>query len=77
MEAYIGEIVLVAFSYAPDGWAKCQGQTLQISQNAALFSLLGTNYGGDGRYTFCLPNLSAPTHMNYIICLSGNYPTRP
>lgn len=77
MDSYIGEIVLVAFSYAPSGWAKCQGQVIPISQNMALFSLLGTSYGGDGRTTFCLPNLSAPPNMTYIICLTGYWPSRP
>ena len=77
MDSYVGEIVLVAFSYAPTGWLKCQGQYLQIAQNSALFSLLGTTSGGDGVSTFRLPTLTAPTSMNYIICVSGYYPARP
>ena len=77
MEAFIGEIVLVAFSYAPAGWLKCNGQTLLISQYTALFSLLGNRYGGNGTSTFMLPSLTAPTSMNYIICVSGVYPSRP
>ena len=54
---FIGEIMMVAFDYAPRGWAFCNGQLLSINQNGALFSLLGTTYGGDGRNTFALPDL--------------------
>jgi microcystin-dependent protein len=57
MEPFIGEIRLVAFSFAPRGWAICSGQLLPINQNQALFALLGTTYGGDGRTTFALPDL--------------------
>jgi len=53
----IGEIRLFAGNFAPRGWALCQGQLLSISQNNALFSILGTTYGGDGRTTFALPDL--------------------
>lgn len=56
-EAFIGEIRCVAFNFAPRGWALCNGQILPINQNQALFSLLGTTYGGDGRVTFALPDL--------------------
>lgn len=58
MDPFIGEIRLLPFRAAPRNWALCQGQLLSIAQNTALFSLLGTNYGGDGRSTFALPNLS-------------------
>ena len=54
---YLGAIVLFAGNFAPRGWALCQGQLLPISQNTALFSILGTTYGGDGRTTFALPDL--------------------
>jgi microcystin-dependent protein len=54
---YIGEIALFAFNFAPQGWALCQGQVLAIAQNTALFSILGTTYGGDGKSTFSLPDL--------------------
>ena len=57
MDAYTGEIRLFPFTFAPRNWALCQGQLMAISQNTALFSLLGTNFGGDGRSTFGLPNL--------------------
>lgn len=56
-EPFIGEIRLVAFNYAPRNWAFCDGQTLPIRQNEALFALLGTTYGGDGTNTFALPDL--------------------
>jgi microcystin-dependent protein len=56
-EPFIGEIRWVAFNFAPVGWATCEGQLLLISQNSALFDLLGTTYGGDGKTTFALPDL--------------------
>lgn len=56
-DPYLGEIKISAFPFAPRGWAFCNGQTLPISQNQALFSLLGTTYGGDGVTTFVLPDL--------------------
>ena len=57
MEPFIGQIQPFGFNFAPSGWATCDGQLLPISQNTALFSLLGTTYGGDGRTTFALPDL--------------------
>lgn len=59
---FVAEIRIFAGNFAPTGWALCNGQLMPISQNTALFSLLGTTYGGDGRSTFALPNLmgSAP-----------------
>lgn len=64
MDPFVAEIRAFGFNFAPTGWALCNGQLLAISQNTALFSLLGTNYGGDGRSTFGLPNLqgSAAIH---------------
>ncbi len=56
-EPFIGQIQTFGFNFAPRGWAKCDGQLLQIASNTALFSLLGTTYGGDGRTTFGLPDL--------------------
>ncbi len=53
---YLAEIRIFSFNFAPSGWAMCNGQTLAISQNAALFSLIGTTYGGNGTTTFQLPN---------------------
>ncbi|GAA0434486.1 phage tail protein [Leifsonia naganoensis] len=60
---FVGEIRLVGFNFAPAGWAFCQGQLLSIAQNTALFSVLGTYYGGDGRSTFALPDLQDATVM--------------
>ena len=57
MEPFLGEIIMFGGNFAPRGWAFCDGQLLPISQNQALFSLLGTIYGGDGRTTFALPDL--------------------
>jgi len=64
MDPFVAEIRMFPFNFAPKGWAWCDGQLLPISQNTALFSLLGTTYGGDGKSTFALPNLqgSAPMH---------------
>jgi microcystin-dependent protein len=64
-EPYIGEIRMFAGNFAPVGWMFCEGQTLPISENDALFTLIGTTYGGDGQETFNLPNLASriPIHM--------------
>ena len=63
-DQFVAEIRLFAGNFAPIGWAFCDGQVLSISQNTALFSLLGTNYGGDGKSTFALPDLrdQVPIH---------------
>lgn len=63
-EPYIGMITTYGFSFAPRGWAQCNGQLLPISQNEALFSLLGTSYGGDGQSTFALPDLQGRTAVS-------------
>lgn len=65
-EPYIGEIRIFSFNFPPRGWAFCNGQTLAISQNQALFSILGTTYGGNGVNTFQLPNLQSrvPIHRS-------------
>src|SRR5882762_11303445 len=57
MDPFVAEIRIFPFNFAPKGWALCDGQLLPISQNTALFSLLGTTYGGDGKSNFALPNL--------------------
>jgi microcystin-dependent protein len=54
---FLGQVIPVPYNFAPQGWALCNGQILSIAQNTALFSLLGTNFGGDGKSTFGLPNL--------------------
>jgi len=64
-EPFLSEIKIVSFNFPPKGWAECNGQFLPINQNQALFSLLGTTYGGNGQTTFALPNLrgQVPIHM--------------
>jgi microcystin-dependent protein len=64
-EPFLGEIKMVSFAFAPRGWAQCNGQLLPINQNQALFSLLGTTYGGNGQTTFALPDLRSrvPVHV--------------
>ena len=64
MDPFVAEIRIFPFNFAPRGWAFCDGQILPLSQNTALFSLLGTTYGGDGRSNFALPDMrgNAPMH---------------
>jgi microcystin-dependent protein len=64
-EPFLSEIKIMSFNFPPKGWALCNGQLLPINQNQALFSLLGTTYGGDGRTNFALPNLQGrvPNHV--------------
>ena len=78
-DSYLGDVRAMSFAFAPRGWAKCQGQILPISQNRALFSLLGWTYGGDGQTTFGLPAVPGVPAQNgaaltYCICLQGSYP---
>lgn len=61
---FVGEMIWVPFNFAPTGWALCNGQILPISQNTALFSLLGTQYGGDGKSTFALPDMRGRVMIN-------------
>lgn len=70
---YLGEIRLFAGNFAPKGWALCDGSLLPISENEALYSLLGTTYGGDGEQTFALPNLlgRVPVHQGASSALGG------
>ncbi|HEY0589204.1 MAG TPA: tail fiber protein [Pseudoduganella sp.] len=65
-EPYLAEIRMTGFSFAPKGWALCNGQLLPINQNQALFAILGTTYGGNGQTTFALPDLRGrvPVHMH-------------
>lgn len=64
MTPFLGQIMLVGFNFAPQGWAFCDGQLLPIAQNTALFSLLGTQYGGNGVNTFALPDLRGRVAMH-------------
>jgi microcystin-dependent protein len=63
MDPFLGEIRLFGFNFAPTGWALCNGQIMSIAQNTALFSLLGTTYGGNGQTTFALPDLQGRVPM--------------
>jgi len=83
MDPFTGEIRAFGFNFAPRGWAQCDGQLMQISQNQALFALIGTTYGGDGRATFALPDLRTSgipagpgITVSYCIALQGIFPTR-
>jgi len=64
MDAHMGDIMVFPYNFAPRNWATCDGQLLPIAHNTALFSLLGTTYGGDGRTTFALPNLQGRLAMH-------------
>ena len=64
-DQYLGEIRAFGFNFAPYGWAQCDGQLMSISQNTALFSLLGTNFGDNGQTTFGLPNLQGNVPMQW------------
>jgi len=70
-EPFLGEIKIISWNFPPKGWTFCNGQLLPINQNQALFSILGTTYGGDGRQTFGLPNLQgrSPVHVGNGIVL--------
>lgn len=76
MDPFVAEVRVFSFNFAPKGWAFCSGQLLPLSQNTALFSLLGTMYGGDGKSTFALPNLegSAAVGAGQGPGLSQRYP---
>ncbi len=70
-EPFLGEVKIISWNFPPKGWAFCNGQLLPINQNQALFSILGTTYGGDGRVNFGLPNLQgrSPVHVGNGIAL--------
>jgi microcystin-dependent protein len=78
MEPILGQVQLFAFNFTPAGWALCNGQLLKIEANAALFSIIGGAYGGDGQTTFALPDLQkiAPPKMFYCIAITGTFPAR-
>jgi len=79
MEPFLGQIELFPYTFTPARWMPCTGQLLNINQNTALFSLLGTTFGGDGKTTFALPNLQgkepAPG-LTFCIAVQGVYPSR-
>lgn len=77
MDPFIAQIQLFPYTFTPRGWAPCDGAILQIAPNTALFSLLGNNFGGDGKTTFALPKLAGPAAgVGYFISLQGSYPSR-
>jgi microcystin-dependent protein len=79
MDYFLGQIVCFPYTFAPLGWMLCNGATLQIQQNTALFTLIGTKFGGNGTTTFCIPNLQGAEPQpgsGYYICVSGIYPAR-
>jgi microcystin-dependent protein len=81
MEEYMGDIKLCAGTYSPQDYMYCDGQQLEVQQYQALFAILGTQYGGDGLHTFCLPDLNKNpilhgTALKYIICTQGIFPAR-
>lgn len=77
-EGTIGEIRLFAGNFAPQYWALCDGGLMSIAQFTALFSIVGTQYGGDGRVTFARPLIAdLPSGVKYILCVQGIYPSRP
>jgi len=78
-DSYLGDVRAMSFTFAPRGWAKCDGQILPISQHRSLFMLLGNRYGGDGQTGFALPALPpAPAQngaaLTYCISVQGQYP---
>lgn len=79
MEPFLGQILLLPYTYAPREWLRCEGQLLPIQQNEALYSLLGNQFGGDGMRTFALPDLRdkepAP-NLHFCIAVQGTYPMR-
>ena len=77
-EPFLAEIRILSFNFPPRGWAACNGQILPINQNQALFSLLGTTYGGNGQTTFALPDLrdAAPNGLTYVVCTLGIVPSQ-
>lgn len=76
MDFLLGGIILFAGNFAPQGWAFCDGSLVAVNENMALFSVLGTTYGGDGVTNFALPNLPDQNGAKHIIAIVGIYPSR-
>ena len=77
MEPFLGQIQPLPFNFAPTGWHLCDGTLLTISQNVPLFSLLGTQFGGDGEKTFALPKIpDLLPNVRYFIAVQGIFPSR-
>jgi microcystin-dependent protein len=79
VEPFLGQIELFPYNFAPMNWMPCEGQSIQITQNQALFALIGTTFGGDGQTSFQLPNLKgkepAPG-LQYCLAMQGIFPQR-
>ena len=78
MEPFVGTVLLVPYTFLPDGWLPCVGTLISIDGNEPLFVLIGTTYGGNGSTDFALPNLQniCPTGMMYIIATTGLFPSQ-
>ena len=76
MEPVLGMIYLFAGNFAPNGYAMCDGQLVAINQNQALFTVIGTTYGGNGVQNFALPKLIGPEGTHYLIAIRGVFPSR-
>jgi len=78
MDPFLGEIIMFGGNFAPRGWAFCDGALMPINENQSLYSLLGTTYGGDGRRTFGLPDLTGKLDgkVKFLIATRGIYPSR-
>jgi microcystin-dependent protein len=80
MDVFIGNIMCFAFNFTPSNWMECNGQTLNITNYQALYTLIGNTFGGNGSTTFCLPNLNGASRhngfMKFYIATSGLYPSR-
>ena len=79
MEPFLGQIELFPYNFAPSRWALCDGRLVPIQENVALFSLLGTQFGGDGKANYALPDLRGKgivAGLNYYIALQGVFPSR-
>jgi len=77
MDSMLATIMYFAGNFVPDGWLQCDGSTLKIQENTALYSLLGNRFGGDGIHTFSLPKIADLNGVKAIICVNGIYPPRP
>lgn len=77
MDPMLATITYFAGNFAPQGWAFCNGASMQTQQNPALFSLLGNRFGGDGVHNFNLPNIPDLNGLKALICVEGIYPSRP
>jgi Phage Tail Collar Domain len=79
MDWLLGQIALLPFTFVPPGWDECDGRLLPVNQNAALFELIGTRFGGDGTNSFAVPDLKQQVPcegLRYCICIDGNVPLR-